>query len=438
MIPKPATSAPPYRLECTRCGAQYDPDPFRLTCAHSHAPALLRVNYAVRQIRVQDQLPGIFRYLDWLPMQQGLSISGRPVTYASQGLAHHLGLQKLFISFNGYWPEKGAFLYSCSFKELEAIAVLAQFQHTPSQTLVVSSAGNTGRAFATVGSQTTQPVCIVSPQSSLSAYWSHRPFRPNISLVAVCNNADYTDAIRVGQVIGSTSGFFPEGGVYNVARRAGMGLTVIDAALEIGQLPQHYFQAVGSGTGGIAAWEASRLLQADGRFGSHPMRLHLAQNHPFTPLVQAWQQQRPEISPISDQEAKGQIQQVMAPVLTNRTPAYSLTGGVYDALRATGGQTYGISNDEVRQAGQLFAQLEGIDISPAAAVATAALCRAVDQGTVRAQDSILLNITSGGIQRLRQDYQLVHLQPHTSVDGAQPRGDLTRSLRALLQVSIPA
>jgi len=43
-----------------------------------------------------------------------------PVTYRSTELAAELGLNNLYISFNGYWPEKGAFIKTCSFKELEA------------------------------------------------------------------------------------------------------------------------------------------------------------------------------------------------------------------------------------------------------------------------------------------------------------------------------
>ncbi len=42
------------------------------------------------------------------------------MTYKSQGLARELDLENLYISFNGYWPEKHASLPTCSFKDLEA------------------------------------------------------------------------------------------------------------------------------------------------------------------------------------------------------------------------------------------------------------------------------------------------------------------------------
>jgi hypothetical protein len=37
------------------------------------------------------------------------------VVYSSSGLDERLGLEALFIAFNGYWPERGALLPTCTF-----------------------------------------------------------------------------------------------------------------------------------------------------------------------------------------------------------------------------------------------------------------------------------------------------------------------------------
>jgi cysteate synthase len=62
---------------------------------------------------------------------------------------------------------------------------------------------------------------------------------------------DYYDAINVAHITGKPD-FVPEGGAKNVARRDGAGTVMLDATLTMKHLPDHYFQAVGSGTGGIA------------------------------------------------------------------------------------------------------------------------------------------------------------------------------------------
>ncbi len=53
-----------------------------------------------------------------------------------------------------------------------------------------------------------------------------------------------------------------------MARRDGMGTTVLSATTFIGRIPDYYFQAIGSGTGAIAAWEANLRFLQDGRFGA--------------------------------------------------------------------------------------------------------------------------------------------------------------------------
>ena len=84
---------------------------------------------------------------------------------------------------------------------------------------------------------------------------------------------DYFDAINLSNMVLASDKFLAEGGAKNIARRDGMGTTVLSATTHIGRIPDFYFQAVGSGTGAIAAWEANLRLIEDGRFGSHKMKL---------------------------------------------------------------------------------------------------------------------------------------------------------------------
>ncbi len=410
------TNQPKYRFRCLTCGTEYAPDPFRLHCDHDHPPSLLRAVYESKQLTVKPELPGIFQFIDWLPVEQYLEDVGKPITYQSTGLAQHLGLEQLWISFNGYWPERNARLLTCSFKELEAITVLARIPQENQKVLAISSAGNTGRAFAQIYSRYQIPLCLVIPEKSLPAIWASESFHPSVRLVIVNNSEDYFDAIQLGRLISGLDGFFPEGGAANIGRRDGMGLTVIDAAVTLGRIPDHYFQAVGSGTGGIAAWEANQRLLEDGRFGDRTMTLNLAQNSPFTPMVEAWKTGQREIEEMTESVAKTRIRQASAKVLTNRQPAYSITGGVYDALTASKGSMYAVTNAEAQQARKLFADLEGIDICPASGVAAAALLQAVQSGKVHKAETILLNITSGGFERLHKEHQLQYLQPSLGIE----------------------
>ncbi len=415
---------PKYRLRCYG-GGEIIPDMTALSCPSGH-DSLLRTEYCRRRLHLAPY-SGIFRYLCWLPVTRPLLPSGGPVTFAAAGLSRELGLPRLFVSFSGYSPEHHASLATGSFKELEALPTMQRLTEFGNKIPVIASAGNTGRAFAGISAQYKKPVVVVVPEQALPQLWTTAPAH-DVFVVAV--DGDYTDAIAVSTALAAVPGCVPEGGAKNVARRDGMGTVMLDAAVTLGRMPDHYFQAVGSGTGAIAAWEAALRLIGDGRYGAALPRLHLAQNQPFTPLVSAWQQRRRAIDPDVDMpDASNAVQAVMSPVLTNRKPPYSLAGGLFDALQATDGRMYAVSNEVGRKAAQLLRDAEGIDPDPAAAIATAALVQAAETGAVGRDDLILLNITGGGYERIREDYTLYPLETSASVTAGGPCEGLIAGLK---------
>jgi cysteate synthase len=372
-----------------------------------------------------QHLPGMWRFLDWLPVSGTLpEIGSGPVTYRSRGLAREIGLEELYVSFNGYWPEREAEMLTCSFKELEALPTMRRMRERGSEeTFVVASAGNTGRAFAYVASLVGVKAIIVIPTCSQDRIWVPDIEPEGVHGVAV--EGDYYDAIRFADVLAGRPGFVPEGGARNIARRDGMGTVMLDATLAMGTLPRHYFQAVGSGTGGISAYEASRRLSTDGRFGAALPVLHLAQSIPCAPLYHArLGGSYPPSCP------KG----VYDDVLFNRRPPYSMPGGVGEALDATGGEVVGVTNSEAAEAQRVFEGSEGIDILPAPAVAVAALIKAVAQGRVEHGDRCLLNITGGGLARLREDHTMERIRKDLLVVPGQEREGLEQ-VNELLEAS---
>ncbi len=129
-------------------------------------------------------------------------------------------------------------------------------------------------------------------------------------------------------------------------------------------------------------------------------------------MVNAWNANRRTIEPSIDMpDAKKSIEKIHADVLSNRNPAYSVKGGVFDALKSTKGQMYAVPNVEARRAARLFEELEGTDIVPAAAVAAASLIQAVAHGGIDDSDVVLLNVTGGGVQNLKDDKDCYPIKP---------------------------
>ena len=392
-----------YQLKCLECGKAI-PDKYTNICPDGH-DSLLRTAYKTKRLRKLSG-KGMFNYIDWLPVEEALPINASPITYKSEGFGKELGLKNLYIGFSGYWPEKGVFMKTCTFKELEALPTCQRAKEKCGKILVVPSAGNTSRAFAEVASLTGMPVVAIVPKSSIHRMWTTSEPEKHDTIFLISVDGDYSDSIALSKEIAKKEDLIEEGGVKNVARRDGMGIVELEAAFFMHAVPDYYFQAVGSGTGAIAAWEAFIRLIEDGRFGVKMPRIVISQNLPFAPMFSAWQEGRAEIIADKDmKDAAEAIKQMYADVLSTRNPPYSIKGGVYDMLVSTEGVMYGISNEECREAEKLFETEEGIDLDPAASVACASLIKAVDEGLVKKEDRILLNITGGGYKRLNNDYK---------------------------------
>ncbi|MDD1693395.1 MAG: cysteate synthase [Methanoregula sp.] len=414
---------PKYRIRCVG-GGEVVEDISLLSCPQGH-DSLLRAEYCNRHLRLSPYA-GIYRYIDWLPVTRPLLPSGGPVTFTSRELSRELGLSRLSLSFSGYWPEIGAELTTGSFKELEASPTMQRLQELGGAIPVIASAGNTGRAFAELSARCRKPVVIAVPEKATSRLWTTVP-SGDIFLVGV--KGDYSDAIGVSNTLASVCGCVPEGGARNVARRDGMGTVMLDAVVTTGRLPDHYFQAVGSGTGGIAAWEAALRLIGDGRYGTRLPRLHLAQNIPFTPMVSAWEERRRQIVPGTDMPGAAEaVSLVMSDVLTNRNPPYSVHGGLFDALTDTGGRMYAVSNAAGKEAMRIVRDTLGIDLDPAAAVATASLIQAAGEDLIGRDDHILLNLTGGGYERIREDFPLLPIPVSATIAPGEPREETVRVL----------
>ena len=356
-----------------------------------------------------------------------------PVTYKSEGLANKLGLSNLYITFSGWWPEKGATMQTCSFKETEAYSVCARLPKDNDKILVVASAGNTARAFAKVCSENNIPIVIAIPYDNLNALWFKEPLNDCVKIICSPANTDYFDAIALAAKLNSSSKFIEEGGAKNVARRDGMGTTILSAAEHIGRIPDNYFQAIGSGTGTIAAYEANLRLIEDGRFGNHLMKLIPSQNLPFVPMYDAWKADSRALLIADEDKAREDALKITAKVLSNRKPPYGIVGGLYDCLKATNGDIEVVTNEELDNACKLFEEIEGSDIHPAAGVAVCSLIKAVESGKVSKDEVIMLNITGGGEKRFKNEHKCIEVKPHLVIDAATSAEDVCAAVEGLFE-----
>lgn len=386
-----------YKLMNVGTGRVFEDAGWTLADPQAPSPSLVRAVYAKEKFTPRDDLKGLYRYAEWLPIKRTLRKSHAPVTYKSKGLGDLLGMDNLFITLSGYVPRRGAKMETCSFKETEAFSVCARLPKNDKHILVVQSAGNTARAFARVCSDNDIPIVICIPNDNISDLWFTRKLKPCVKVIATPNGTDYYDAIALGEKLCKDPRYLAEGGAKNVARRDGMGTTILSAVEAIGRIPDAYFQAVGSGTGAIAAWENACRLEKDGRFGANNMRVYCVQNAPYTLMYDSWKAGSRDLVPITPEDSRKNAEIILAKVLSNRKPPYGLAGGVFDVLKASGGDFYKVTNDDIVYWILQVYNKEGYDIFPASASAVAALKKALDDGAVKRDETVMLNITGAGM-----------------------------------------
>jgi len=417
-----------YQIRCLNCGKIISSDKYICKCSNG-CDSLIRTEYDKKQIDVK-KLPGIWKYIDWLPVKnvhKNLLINSAPITYKSKHLAKKLNLSNLLISFNGYWPERNANELTCSFKDLEAQTVLQRQSETDAKdkTLVIATDGNTGKAFLNYASLIDSPVAVFArEQRRLDKLWGIKNPDRNLKIVTLSERNDYYDVICLANRVAQRGGFIAEGGARNIARRDGMSIIMIDASFFNKMMPDHYFQALGSGPGAIAAFEASLRLLEDGRFGDKLPRIHGCQNYPFDPMYEAWKRKSRKIDKKYQMEtAKELIKNVTCTALANRYPAYSMKGGIFDVLQQSNGDFHSVTNDEILKSCKLFEKTEGIDIEEPAGVAVAGLIQAVENKEIDKDEVVLLNVTGGGEKRYKEDKKVYVFPSDITIDDPEEEFD---------------
>lgn len=411
-------------------GRIFDDGEWTLADPQAPSPSLVRAIYENKQFTPRKDLEGLYRYSEWLPIKRTLKNSCAPVTYKSKGLAKELGMENLYITFSGYCPKIGAGMTTCSFKETEAYSVCARLPKNNKRILVVQSAGNTARAFAKVCSDNKIPIVICIPVDAQHDMWFQKKLNDCVKIVAAPNGSDYFDAIALGEKICSDPMFMAEGGAKNVARRDGMGTTLLSCVEEMGRIPDAYFQAVGSGTGAIAAWENNMRLIEDGRYGTNKMKIFVSQNKPFTLMYDSWKAGSRALVDITAEQSRRASEVILAKVLSNRKPPYSLAGGLFDALSDTGGDMFTVTNDEIVQWIVRFYKREGYDILPAAATAVCSVAKALEEGKIKKDDYVMLNITGGGLMNA-QKKGVVYAEPDLILSPDLPAEEIVEKVKKL-------
>ena len=393
-----------YSMRCLGTGVTFEDD----YTLHFTDGALVIADYKSK-LEVKSNLEGVWKYQDWLPISKPTSDVAGTVTYKAEALGQELGLTNLWITFHGYWPERKAICPTGAFKDMEAVPTIQRMRDHGCKGIICASAGNTARAFTHFCGKNNFPLIVVVGGIHADRIWATDDVPLDSVKVVVVEDGDYLDAKLVSKEIAAKlEGWQLEGGAHNIARRDGIGSLILDAWNEIGRLPDHYFQAVGGGPGPIGVQEMMQRLVDFGLAEGPVSKIHLSQNPEHCPIHNAWQEKR---SQLMESDFPNEEVEVYSDYLLNKSPSYGIKGGVYDILNASNGETYVVPRDDAISASKLFEEVEGIDIMSPAAVALGSLIQAKDSERIHPDDCIVLNVSGGGVNRLKRDKNTRIVEP---------------------------
>lgn len=363
---------------CPGCGGGY----FTLAYALDDVPGWLDA--------LRSRPRGMWRYRELLPVRDEASIvtmgeGGTPLLY-SANLGAMLGLKHLYLKDERQGP-------TGSFKDRQASLAISALREAAHGELVVASTGNVAIAYSAYAARGRVKLWVFTISSIPPAKMREVTLYGS-ELVKVTGT--YDQAKQVASRFAQSKGLPLDKGLRSLAARESMKTVAFEIAEQLGEAlgpspsgrpwrtPDWYFQAVSGGLGPVGVVDGFRQLDALGLADGVP-RLGMVQSSGCDPMVRAFEAGQEEAPPF------------LNPSTRIATVATDVPGLAYRLLReevlANDGAFVSASDEEAYQALKTVAQLDGISVEPATALAFAGLFRLVRQRRILPDQVVVLNVS---------------------------------------------
>ncbi len=337
----------------------------------------------LRAARNPSTAPGIWRYAALMQLDAGNPVSlgeGNTPIIPLRGLGRLLGLPHLYAKLEYLAP-------TGSFKDRGTTAMVTQARALGVTRLVEDSSGNAGASFAAYCAGAGIKASIYVPASAPAAKKAQIAFY-DAEVVAVDGTRDaVTEAAmercrrEEGAYYGSHNWnpFFLEGTktfAYEVAAHFDF------------DPPEHLIMPVGNGSLFLGSWRGFGELRSLGLVEKLP-RMHVAQATGCMPIVDAVQRGLDRMEPIPTSPT------VAGGISIGRPSRGHL---ILKAMRESGGSGAAVTDEEILSFQRMVASLEGIFCEPTSAAAFAALPRLLQQGSLGAEERVLVAVTGIGLK----------------------------------------
>jgi threonine synthase len=380
-------------LECTACGARHDARELATVCERCASPLaarydLARAAAALPRAEYEGRAPGLWSLAEVLPLSDpaaavSLGEGGTPLLGMPR-LAARLGLASLLVKDEALNP-------TGSFKARGMSVAVSMARALCARALAAPSAGNAGGALAAYGARAGLPVHVAMPEDAplanrveAEACGAHVTLVPGT--IADCGAWIRARAAREGWFDVST---LKE--PYRVEGKKTMGYEL--ARQCEWTLPDVVLYPTGGGTGLVGMWKAFEEMRALGWLAPDARlpRMVVVQARGCAPIVEAFARGAERATPPAQPATCAAGLRVPNPIGDR---------WMLEVLRDSGGCAVAVDDAELVAATREWAATEGLFAAPEGGALVAALRRLIADGTVAADERVVLFNTGTGLKYL--------------------------------------
>ena len=397
-----------FSYQCTTCGKQYAADEITYTCYHDGGNLNVLLDYENIAEKYQpDDITSrtensLWRYLPLLPVSAPRNAEHTPLyavgwtpTFELPRLAKKLGLNNLWLKDESSNP-------TASFKDRASAILVARAREIGADTIVTASTGNAGAALAGMCAAVGHKAVIFAPKTApIAKITQLLVFGAQVMLV----EGNYDDAVELAVNAANEFGWYCRNTGYNPFTLEGKktaGFEIWEWArktLPVHSKPLTVFVSVGDGNIISGVHKGFKDLVKLGWMDQMP-RIMGVQAKGSAAIANAYNAQTENIVPVSAT--------TMADSISVDMPSDGIR-----ALRAateTGGRYVAVSDEQIYAAIAELGQV-GVFAEPAGATAYAGLVEAISQGSVTADDPVLVLNTGSGLKDVRAAIKSVDEAP---------------------------
>lgn len=371
---------------CVSCGAEHEATPNVTTCRKCGGILDIKYDYSyiksqiTREKLAERRENSMWRYMEFLPVTGESKVNklrvGWSPFYEKPDLAERLGIRKLYVKDDGVNP-------TASLKDRASAMAVVKVEEAGVDTIACSSTGNAASSLAGNAAAAGFTTYIFVPERAPKGKVAQlMMFGANVISV----KGSYEETFRLSAEAIDRWGWYNRNAAINPYLMEGKKTVALEIAEQLNwQMTDYIAISVGDGCTIGGLWKGLKDLYAAGFIDKLP-RIISVQAEGCCPLNRAIQEgsdwKPMEENTLADSIAVG----------VPRNPDKAL-----NAIRESNGIPVNVSDDEILEAMRILGS-SGVFAEPAGATGTAGVKKAVEQGLIPKDASVVSVVTGSGLK----------------------------------------